>query len=113
MQRYKEDNERLVKDREEKNQLNATMLQSLTNIQRWMNYGDQTVILEGSKSSTRRRKISLSGSSDSKRSISGSSSSSHKSERKRHYQSHSHDDFKKARPPTFNGETKNGQEDEV
>ena len=40
MQSYKEDNERLVKAFTEKNQLNAAMLQSLTEIQRWMNSGD-------------------------------------------------------------------------
>ena len=78
-----------------------------------MNSGDWTVRLEGSKSSTRRRKRYPSGSSDSERSTSSSSSSSHKNERKRHYQNHSHDEFKKARPPTFNGEIKNGQEAEA
>ena len=34
MQSYKVDNERLVKDQEEKNRLNASMLQSLTDIQK-------------------------------------------------------------------------------
>ena len=36
----------------------------------------------------------------------------HINERKRHYHNHSRDEFKKARPPTFNGEINNGQEDE-
>ena len=89
------------------------MLQSLTDIQRQMNSGDRTVRLEGSKSSTRRRKRSPSGSSDSEGPTSDSSSSSHKNERKRHYKNHSRDEFKKARPPTFNGEIKNGQEAEA
>ena len=40
MQIYREDNERLVKAHEEHNQLNAAMLQSLTDIQRWMNSRD-------------------------------------------------------------------------
>ena len=31
---------------------------------------------------------------------------------KRCYQNHSHDEFKKERPPNFNGEIKNGQEAE-
>ena len=78
-----------------------------------MNSGDQTVGLEGSKSSTRRRKRSPSGSSNSKGSTGDSSSSSHGNERKRRYKNHSHDEFKNARPPTFNGEVKNGQEDEA
>ena len=34
LQSYGEDNERMIKDQEEQNQLNAAMLQSLTNIQR-------------------------------------------------------------------------------
>ena len=66
--------------------------------------------LEGSKSTTKRRKRSPSGSSDFEGSTSGSSYSPHMIERKRRYQNHSHDDFKKARPPTFNSEIKNGQE---
>ena len=78
-----------------------------------MNSGDQTVRPEGSKSNTRRRKRSLSGSSDSEGSTSGSISSSHKNERKRHYPNHSCDELKKVRPPTFKGEIKNGQEAEA
>ena len=33
--------------------------------------------------------------------------------RKRRYQNSSRDEFKKARPPTFNGEVKSGQEAEA
>ena len=43
MQSYRANNEILVKAQEEQNQLNAAMLQSLTDIQRWMNSGGQTV----------------------------------------------------------------------
>ena len=89
------------------------MLQILTYIQKQVNSGDQKVRLEGSKSGTRRRKRSPSGSSDSEGPTSDSISSSHKNERKRHYKNHSRDEFKKARPPTFNGEIKNGQEAEA
>ena len=78
-----------------------------------MNYGDQIVRPEGSKSTVRRRKTSPSGSSNYEGSTGGSSSSSHKNERNRNYQNHSHDQFKKVRPPTFNGEVKNGQEVEA
>ena len=78
-----------------------------------MNSGDRTIRLEGSKSTARRRKRSPSGSFDSEGSTGGSSSSSHENKRKRHYQNHSRDKFKKARPPTFNGEIKNGQEAEA
>ena len=90
------------------------MMKSLTDIQRRMNSGDQTVREEGSKNAARRRRRrSPSGSSESEGSTDGSSSSSHENERKRHYQNCSHDDFKKERPPTFNGEINNGQEAEA
>ena len=86
MQSYRGDNERLVKAQEEQNQLNAAMLQSLTEIQRRMNSGDWKVRPKGSKSSTRRRKRSPSESSESKGSTGGSSSSSHENNRNRCYQ---------------------------
>ena len=89
------------------------MLQIFTDIQIRMNSGHREVNPEGSRSSARRRKRSSSGSSDSEGSIGGSSSSSHRNKRKRRYQNHSHDEFKKARPPTFNGEAKTGQEAEA
>ena len=41
MQSYREDNEILVKAQEDKNQLNAAMLQILIDIQRRMNSGDR------------------------------------------------------------------------
>ena len=44
MQSYRVDNERLVKTHEKQNQLNAAMLQILTDIHRWMNFGDQKVV---------------------------------------------------------------------
>ena len=71
MQSHREDNERLVK--EEQNQMNATILQSLTDIHRRMNSGDRTVRPKGSKSTARRRKRSPSGSSNSEGSTGGSS----------------------------------------
>ena len=113
MQSYRVYNEILVKALEEQNQLNATMLQILTNIQRQRNFGEWIVRPEGSKSSTRRRKRSPSESSESKGSTGDSNSSSHGNERKRRYKNHSHDEFNKARPPTSNGEIKNGQEAEA
>ena len=78
-----------------------------------MNSKDRTIRLEGSKSIARRRKRYPSGSSNSKGSTSGSSFSSHENKRNRCYQNHSCDEFKKERPPTFNGEIKNGQEAEA
>ena len=78
-----------------------------------MNSGNQTVRPEGSKSGTRRRKISPSESYESEGSTRDLSYSSHRNERKRRYKNHSCNEFKKARNPTFNGEIKNGQEVEA
>ena len=101
-----------------------------------MNSGDWTIKPEGSKNTARGRKRSPSGLYDSekstdgsifsshenkrKRSPSGSSnserlpknlgSSSHRSKRKSHYKNNSYGEFKKAKPPTFDGEVKSGQE---
>ena len=85
MQSYRVDNEILVKAQEEQNQLKVAMLQSLTDIQRWMISKDQKVRPEGSKSTARGRKRSPSGSSNSEGSTGGSSSSSCESKRKRFY----------------------------
>ena len=104
-----------------------------------MNFGDQTVKLEGSKNTARGRKWSPSGSYDSENSTDGSIFSSHENKRKRYpcgsfdskrstedsgsssqrgrrkrrYQNCSRDEFSKAKPPTFNGEVKTGQEVEA
>ena len=48
IQSYRADNEILIKAQEEHNQLNTTVLHSLTDIQRNMNSGDQIVKIEGS-----------------------------------------------------------------
>ena len=112
MKSYREDNESVVKSLEEKNQLNAAMMQILIDIQKRMNYGDRTVRPKVSKSTARRIKRSPSGSSKYEGSTGGSSSSSHENKRKRCYQNHSHDEFKKDRPSTFNGEILNNQKAE-
>ena len=86
MQSYREDNERMIKYKEEQNQLNTTMLQSLIDIQMKIKSGHWEINLEGSRSSTRIRKRSSSRSSNSEGSTGGSSSSSHMDKRKRRYQ---------------------------
>ena len=57
MQSYREDNERMIKSQEEKNQLNATMLQSLTDIQRQMNSGHRAVIRKEVGEAPKRKKV--------------------------------------------------------
>ena len=68
----------LIKAQEEQYWLNASMLQSLTDIQWRMSSGRHIAKLEGSKSSTRRRRRSSSRSPNSKGSTRDSSSSSHR-----------------------------------
>ena len=97
-----------------------------------MNFGHRTTNPEGSGNSARRNsckrpntsrrvsrermyalEMSLSESSDSQESIRDSSPSSHGNKRKRRYQNNSRDEFKKAKPPTFDGVVKYGQEVEA
>ena len=92
--------------------MNAAILKSLTDLQKNIDSGRGTLRPEGSKSSTRRRRRTSSGSSDSEES-SKDSSSSHKRKRKRHHRDRSRDEFKKAKPPTFDGEINTGQEAEA
>ena len=89
------------------------MLQSLKDLQRKIDSGQGTARPEGSKSSTRRRRRNSSGSSDFEESSGDSSSASRKRKRKRHRRDRSRDEFKKAKPPTFDGEMKTGQEVEA
>ena len=56
---------------------------------------------------------SSSESSNSNDSIEGSIYSSHKNKRKRSFNNNSHGEFRKAKPPTFDGEVKSSQEYET
>ena len=103
----------LIKSQEEQHQLNAAMLQSLTDLQRKIDSGQGTVKPEGSKSSAIIRTRTSSRSSDFEESSRDSSSSSCKGKRKRHHKNRSQDEFKQAKPPTFDDEVKTGQEAEA
>ena len=103
----------LIKAQEEQHQLNAAMLQSLTDLQRKIGSGRGIARPKGSKSSTRRRRRTSSGSSDSEESSRDSSSSSHKIKGRRHHRDRSQDEFKKVKPLTFDGEIKTRQEAEA
>ena len=100
----------LIKAQEEQHQLNAAMLQSLIDLQRNKDYGQGIARLEGSKSSTRKRRKTSSGSSDFEESSGDSRSSSRKIKRKRQHRDHFGDEFKKAKSPTFDGEVKTRKE---
>ena len=73
----------LTKAQKEQHQLNAAMLQSLTDLQRKIDSGRGTARPEGSKSSTRRRRRNASRSSNSEESSGDSISSSCKGNGKR------------------------------
>ena len=103
----------LIKSQEEQHQLNAAMLESLTDLQRKIDSGRGTSRPEGNKSSTRRRRRTSSGSSNSEESSGDTSSSSRKGKRRRNHRDHSHDEFRKAKAPTFDGEIKTRQEAEA
>ena len=78
-----------------------------------MDSGHGTTKPEGIKSSTRRIRRNSSRSYDSEESSGDSSSSSRKGKRKKQHRDRSRDEFKKAKPPTFDGEVKTGQEAEA
>ena len=88
------------------------MFQSFIDLQRKIYSGQGTARPKGSKSSTRRRRRTSSGSSDSEESSGDSSSPSCKGKIRRHHRDRSRDEFKKDKPPTFDGEVKIGQEAE-
>ena len=75
----------LVKAQEEQHQLNATILESLIDLQKKIDSVRGTSRLEGSKSNTRRRRRTSSGSSDSKESSGDTSSYSLKMKIIRHH----------------------------
>ena len=68
---------------------------------------------KGSKSSTRRRRRNSSGSSDSEESRGDTSSSPHKRRRRKNHRDCSQDEFRKAKPSTYDGEIKMEQEAEA
>ena len=82
-------------------------------MQRKIDFGRGTTRPEGNKSNTRRRRRTSSGSYDSKESSRDSSSYSQKRKRKRHHRDRSQDEFRKDKPPTFDGEVKTGQDAEA
>ena len=85
----------------------------MTDLHRKIDSRRGTARPERSKSSTRKRRRTSSGPSDSEESSGDTSSSSHKRKRRRHHRDFSRDEFRKAKPPTFDGEIKMGQEAEA
>jgi hypothetical protein len=149
LQRFKEDNERLIKEQEKKTEINAVLLQIMSDIQRQLQHGPTTSNVDrhqskktqsppeiqkhGPESSNTRRSTSKkaqhgakrhanikdsSGESssegdESSKELSNSETSSHsqrRRKRRKHSKSHDPEEFKKSKPPTFDGEIKKGEE---
>jgi hypothetical protein len=130
LQSCKADNERMMKEQEKQMKINAVLLQSLSDLQRPMQHEPETqkhghVSGHTERSTSRkvhpRDKGQASDNSSGKEAggpegSSSSRTSSH-SRRKRKNQklskSHNLADFKKAKPPSFDGEIKKGEEAEA
>ena len=59
LQGYRKENERMTKALEEKNQLTVAIIQSLTDLQRQINYGHQKMNTKGSRRNSRKKKVKL------------------------------------------------------
>jgi hypothetical protein len=137
----------LIKEQEKKTEINAVLLQSLSDIQRQLQHGPTASHVDmhhtkktpsppeiqkhGPESGHTRRSTSRKAqhgakrhsmedssgedTDNSKESSSGKTSSHSQTRRKKRKHSKSHDpeEFKKAKPPTFDGEIKKGEEAEV
>jgi hypothetical protein len=130
MQSCKADNERMMKEQEKQTEINAILLQSLFDLQRKMqhepemqNHGRVSGHTERSTSrkvhprgkgsvpddSTEKVFSDLEGSSSSRT----SSYSRKKQKKQKTSKSHKFEEFRKAKPPSFDGEIKKGEEAEA
>jgi hypothetical protein len=130
LQRCKVDNERMMKEQEKQTEINAVLLQSLSNLQGQMQHEPKVQKHGRISGHTRRsssRKVHPKGkgpmpdhSTEKETSNSEGSSSSRTSSYSRRKQrkqktskSHKFEEFRKAKPPSFNGEIKKGEEAEA
>jgi hypothetical protein len=152
LQSFKVDNERLIKEQEKKIEINAILLQIMSDIQRQLQHGPTAnnvdrhqskkthsppeIQKHGPKNSNTRRSTSKkaqhgakrhanvkdsseeysSEGADNSKELSSSETSSHsqrRRNRRKHSKSHDPQEFKKYKPPTFDGEIKKGEEVEV
>jgi hypothetical protein len=147
LQSYKDENERMIKEKEKKKEINAFLVQSLSYIQRKLQHGptDSHVDMRHTKKNpsppeiqklgpesghigrrtsnksqhaAKRHSMEYSCSEDTDKSNKSSSgkTSSHSQTRRnkrKHPKSCDPEEFKKSKPPTFNGEIKKREEVEV
>jgi hypothetical protein len=143
LQSYKADNERMIKDHEKQTEINAVLLQSLSDIQRTLQHGlvashvdmhhtkktpsPPEIQKHGLESGHTKRRTSRKAQDGAKRQslecpskdtgnskeYSSGKTSFHfqtRGKKRKHSKSHDPEEFKKAKPPTFNGEIKKGEE---
>jgi hypothetical protein len=130
LQSCKADNERMMKEQEKQTEINAVLLQSLSNLQRQMQHEPEMQnhgCISGHTEKSTSRKVHLRGkglvSDDSTKKEFGdsegssSSKTSSYSQRKQKKQktskSHKFEEFKKVKPPSFDDEIKKGEEVEA
>jgi hypothetical protein len=130
LQSCKDDNERMIKEKEKQTEINVVLLQSLSDIQRQLQHEPKIQkhghVSGHTKRSTSRKvhpreKGQASDNSSGKEAgdSKGSSSSRTSSHSRRKWKkqklskSHNLEEFKKAKPPSFDGEIKKGEEAEA
>jgi hypothetical protein len=130
LQSCKANNERMIKEKEKQTKINAVLLQSLSDIQKQLQHEPEIQKhghVSGHTERSTSRKVhprdkgqasdNSSGKEDSDSEGSSSSITSSHSQRKRKKQklskSHNLEEFKKAKPPSFDGEINKGEEAEA
>jgi hypothetical protein len=130
LQSYKADNERMMKEQEKKTEINAVLLQSLSNLQRQMQHEPEMQKhghISGHTERSTSRKVHPRGNgpvphdSSEKEAgdLEGSSSSrtgsysQRKQKKQKTSKGHKFEEFRKAKPPSFDSEIKKGEEAEA
>jgi hypothetical protein len=124
---YKADNERMMKEQEKQIEINAVLLQSLSNLQQQMQH-EPEMQKHGHISGHTERRTSRKvhpigkgpvpddssekevGNSEGSSSSKTSSYSQRKHKRQKTSEGHKFEEFRKAKPPSFDGEIKKGEE---
>jgi hypothetical protein len=130
LQSCKADNERMMKEQEKQTEINAVLLQSLSDLQRQMQHEPEMQNrgrVSGHTERSTSRKVhprgkgpvpddsteKEAGDSEGSSSSRTSSYSQKKQKKQKTSKSHKFEEFKKAKPPSFDGEIKKGEEAEA
>jgi hypothetical protein len=130
LQSCKADNERMMKEQEKQTEINAVLLQSLSDLQRQMQHEPEVQKhgrISGHTERSTSRKVhprgkgpvpddsteKEAGDSEGSSSSRTSSYSRRKQKKQKTSKSHKFEEFRKAKPPSFDGEIKKGEEAEA